>query len=171
VFSNKLPPEGLDLSFSVEDPAAAGLELAVPLAGPLEADLEVRRLDGEIRVVGEVRATVLLECARCLGRFPFPVRGEVDTVFAPRQEVAAGGDRELAEEDLEVQPLEHGAADLRGVITEQVHLAIPIKPLCSDQCRGICPRCGRDLAAGPCGCPPPPGDPRWEALRKLSVSG
>ncbi len=171
VVLNRVPPEGLSLSFRVDDARSAGIDLAVPLAGPLEADLEVHRIDGELRVTGEVRATVRLECSRCLRPFTLPVRGAVDAVFASRAAVAAEGDRELDEEDLDVQPLEHGAADLRGVIAEQVHLAIPIKPLCSEQCRGICPHCGADLAGGPCGCAPLQGDPRWEALRKLSVSG
>ena len=171
VILNRVPPEGIDLSIRVDDPARAGIDLALPLDGALEADLEVRRLEGELHVSGEVRATVLLDCSRCLRSFPLPLRGAVEATFAPRAVVAEEGDRELAEEDLEVQPLEHGAADLRGVVAEQVHLAVPIKPLCSEDCRGICPRCGADHAGGPCGCPPPPGDPRWEALRKLAPTG
>jgi uncharacterized protein len=171
VILNRLPPEGVELAIRVDDPARAGIELALPLDGPLEADLAVRRLEGELSVTGEVRATVLLECARCLRPFPLPVRGAVAAVFAPRAEAAGEGDRELEGDDLEVQPLEHGAADLRAVIAEQVHLAVPIKPLCAEDCRGICPQCGADHAGGPCGCAAPPGDPRWEALRKLAVPG
>ena len=58
---------------------------------------------------------------------------------------------------------------LRGVIAEQIHLALPLKPLCREDCPGICPRCGRPGAEADCGCAPVAGDPRWEALKKLTV--
>ena len=59
--------------------------------------------------------------------------------------------------------------DLGEVVREQVLLALPLKPLCREDCRGLCPRCGQNRNLGPCGCPPPeePGDPRLEPLRKL----
>jgi uncharacterized metal-binding protein YceD (DUF177 family) len=76
---------------------------------------------------------------------------------------------ELAPDELEVEPLVQGGADLRGVIAEQIHLNLPLKPLCRDDCPGICPHCGRPGAGGPCGCAPAAGDSRWEALRKLKV--
>jgi uncharacterized protein len=171
VFLHKIPPEGLDLSWEIADPGRAGVAVAVPVDGPIGADFRVERFGNEIRVTGEVRASLRLECSRCLALFDLPVRGEVDATFAPRSAAAPDDQHELAPDDLEVQPLEQGAADLRGVIAEQIHLAIPLKPLCSEGCRGICPRCGADQALGACGCATGVADPRWEALRKLAVKG
>jgi uncharacterized protein len=171
VYLNKLPPEGLDLSFEIADPARAGISVGVRLEGPIRAQFAVQPLGSEIRVAGTVRAAVRLECSRCLTPFVLPIESEVGVSFAPPSSVAPDDEHqhELSQDELEVEPLVGGGADLRGVIAEQIHLALPLKPLCSEDCRGMCPRCGREITAGACGCAPPAGDPRWEALKKLTV--
>ena len=171
VYLNKIPPEGLEREFEIAHPARAGIELSVPLAAPIHARFDIERLGGEIRVSGEVRTQVRLECSRCLAPFTLSVEGEVDAMFVPPSADAADGEHqhELSPSELDVQPLVQGGADLRGLIAEQIHLALPLKPLCRETCGGICPHCGREVAAGPCGCAPPAGDPRWEALKKLTV--
>lgn len=170
VLLNKIPPEGEERSFEIADPAGAGIEIAAPLEGPLRADFQIQRLGKEIQVSGTVNATVRLQCSRCLAPFSFPVSGEVDATFAPPPKAAEGEHQhELAEDELEVEPLVQGGADLRGVIAEQIHLNLPLKPLCREDCPGICPHCGRPVAAGDCGCAPAPADSRWEALKKLKV--
>jgi uncharacterized protein len=170
VLLNKIPPEGLECSYEIANPAAAGIELAVALEGPILADFEIQRLGNEIQVAGTVRATARLQCSRCLAPFSHPVAGEVDATFAPPAKLAEGDHQhELAPDELEVEPLVGGGADLRGVIAEQIHLNLPLKPLCREDCPGICPHCGRPGADGPCECAPAAADPRWEALRKLKV--
>ena len=172
VHFNKIPPEGLQRSWRVADPRSAGIEIAVPVEGPLTAELDIQRFEDEMRVTGEVAATLRLECSRCLAPFDLPVQAEVEAIFARRPEEDDEEGRELGADDLEVQYLDAGGgADLRAVIAEQVHLALPIKPLCTPDCRGICPRCGADLSGGACGCPPADADPRWAALRSLSAKG
>jgi uncharacterized protein len=170
VFLSKIPPEGLERSYEIANPAGAGIELAVPLEGPIRAEFDIRRHGREIEVGGTVRATVRLQCSRCLAPFSFPVTGEVEASFAPRPAAVEGEHQhELSQDELEVEPLVQGGADLRGVIAEQIHLNLPLKPLCREDCPGFCPQCGRPLEAGACGCAPEVGDPRWEALRKLTV--
>jgi uncharacterized protein len=170
VFPSKIPPEGLERSFEIADPAAAGIDLAVPVEGPIRADFDIQRLGKEIRVEGAVRATVRLQCSRCLASFSFPVAGDVEATFAPRSAEAEGEHQhELTQDELEVQPLVQGGADLRGLIAEQIHLNLPLKPLCREDCPGICPHCGRTIAEGECGCSRREADSRWEALRKLTV--
>lgn len=168
VLLNKIPPEGLERSFEIADPARAGVELSAPVDGPLRAQFGIQRLGNEIQVTGTVRAAVRLTCSRCLVTFSFPVVGEVQTIFAPPKK-AAEGDHELAPDELDVEELVQGGADLRGVIAEEIHLNLPLKPLCREDCPGICPRCSRPADAGECGCAPAAGDPRWDALRKLTV--
>lgn len=168
VYLNKIPPEGLDLTFEIADPARAGIDLQVPVDGPIRARFDVQRLGGEIRVSGSVAAGLRLECSRCLAPFVLPVDAEVGVSFVPPSAAEDGEHQhELSADELETEPLVQGGADLRGVIAEQIHLALPLKPLCSENCRGICPRCGKE--AGGCGCAPAAGDPRWEALKKLTV--
>ena len=170
VLLNKIPPEGLESSYEIANPAGAGIELAVPLEGPIVADFEIQRLGNEIQVTGTVRATARLQCSRCLAPFSYAVAGDVEATFAPPAKLVEGDHQhELAQDELEVEPLVQGGADLRGVIAEQIHLNLPLKPLCREDCPGICPHCGRPGADGACGCAPAAGDSRWEALRKLKV--
>jgi uncharacterized protein len=170
VFLHKIPPEGLLLSWEIAGAREAGITLDVPLDGPLSAEFRVERFGAEMRVSGSVRATAVLECSRCLRRFPLPIQGQVEVAFAPRAKEEGEESHELSGEDLDVEPLVGGATDLRDLIAEQIHLALPMKPLCSPACRGICPRCGSEVADGSCGCAPAGGDPRWEALKKLTIS-
>lgn len=170
VVLNKIPPEGEEVSFEIANPAREGVELAVPLEGPIVADFEIQRLGNEIQVEGTVRATARLQCSRCLAPFSQPVGGEVAVTFAPPAKLAEGDHQhELTQDELEIQPLVQGGADLRGVIAEQIHLSLPLKPLCREDCPGICPHCGGAGADGSCGCAPAGADSRWEALKKLKV--
>jgi len=170
VLLNKIPPEGLENSYEIANPAGAGIELAVPLEGPIAADFGIQRLGNEIQVVGTVRATARLQCSRCLAPFAYAIAGDVEATFAPPSKLVEGDHQhELAQDELEVEPLVQGGVDLRGVIAEQIHLNLPLKPLCREDCSGICPHCGRPGAEGECGCAPSAGDSRWEALRKLKV--
>lgn len=170
VLLNKIPPEGLEISYEIANPAGAGIALAVPLEGPIVADFDIQRLGNEIQVTGTVRATARLQCSRCLAAFSYGVAGNVEAMFAPPAKLVEGDHQhELAQDELEVEPLVQGGADLRGVIAEQIHLNLPLKPLCREDCPGICPHCGRPGVDGGCGCAPTAGDSRWEALRKLKV--
>jgi len=170
VFLSKVPPEGLERSYEIADPAGAGVDLAVPVEGPIRAVFDIQRHGRELQVGGTVSATVRLQCSRCLAPFSYPVSGEVEATFAPRPAAAEGEHQhELNQDELEVEPLVQGGADLRGVIAEQIHLNLPLKPLCREDCPGICQHCGRAVDDGHCTCSPAAGDPRWEALRKLTV--
>ena len=65
---------------------------------------------------------------------------------------------------------EHNILDLGEAIRQYSVMATPAKPLCKEDCAGLCPTCGANLNNGTCGCPPQPVDHRWDALRKLAVT-
>jgi uncharacterized protein len=97
---------------------------------------------------------------------------ELDLFYLPRaagQDEAQEEEVELTDRDVVVGYYEADQLDLGEVVREQVLLALPLKPLCREDCRGLCPTCGRNRNQFPCGCPPPeePGDPRLVPLRKL----
>lgn len=85
-------------------------------------------------------------------------------------EAAHGGEGgeeiELVEEDLGVVSLVDPVLDTRPIVIEQIHLGIPMKPLCREDCKGLCGTCGGDLNEGPCGCSPA-GDARLAKLAAL----
>jgi uncharacterized protein len=129
------------------DPLFEGLE--VPLEGPLTVGGTLERAgpDGFFwhgRFEGQVRSV----CRRCLSDFVMPVAQSVDVMFS--------ADPEL-QDDPSVYPLGDPLAsvDVRPAVREELALAVDAFPLCRDDCRGLCPRCGADLNRGACQCTAP----------------
>ena len=113
---------------------------------------------------GRLEGDVVLECTRCLADAQAHVNDESHIIFAERGSDAA--------DDPDVYLYESTAADLdiRPALREQWLLAAPAYALCRADCKGLCPRCGADLNAGPHECGEQSADPRWDALRKLKLS-
>jgi len=141
-----------------EDPLFEGL--GVVLAEPVLVDGRLQGTgEGRYYWHGHLHTAVAGECSRCLTAVKAPVAVEVGALFT--SDADAGDDPDayrLQSHDTEV--------DLRPVVREELALALPRFVLCRDDCRGLCPSCGKDLNAGPCGCAPA-ADPRWRALADL----
>jgi uncharacterized protein len=118
------------------------------------------QLDGTLELAGSV------SCARCLKEVLFQRRGNVSWVFAPEHERSNAEDLELAPKDLDVIWYADLVVPFDPLIDEQLQLELPMKPLCSDSCRGLCPQCGADLNAGACACAAR-ADDRWTPLKSL----
>jgi len=78
------------------------------------------------------------------------------------------GEVQLREEDLGVVEVEGEWLETEPLVAEQVLLQRPTHPLCREDCRGLCPRCGQNLNEGDCGCAEREVDPRWAPLAALS---
>jgi len=126
-----------------------------------------------LRITGRLAYACRLECSRCLGWFRLEAQEPVEIYFRPQQAGETAGHREgeLKADDLSVLTYRGAELDLWPAIRESLELARPLKPLCRQDCRGICHGCGRDLNREACRCAPDPEDPRWEALRALSGKG
>jgi len=151
-----LPPEGkaFSLSFDSDGVSAALAEpgwVAAGAAGPLTAEVRVLRSGGDVFALGRFETRVRYRCGRCLEEFEAPVVGEFHVTFAAEPDPEAG-ERELHREDLDLEPLRAGTLDLGQVVQEQLFLALRPHPVCREDCRGLCPRCGADRDQGPCGC-------------------
>ena len=110
---------------------------------------------------GRIEGDVVLECSRCLAEARAHVEDEAHLIFAER------GAEETDDPDVfELDP-RADELDLRPAIREEWLLAAPTFALCRDACKGLCPRCGADLNAGPHDCSERESDPRWDALKKL----
>ena len=131
-------------------------------AGPLHVDLEARGVEEGMAVVeGGLAIDVTMPCSRCLK----PVRVSVTVPFQEHFKVSTGpqteeeADRFIAVKDNDV--------DLTPYVEEAVQLELPLVPLCAEDCKGLCPECGKDLNEGECGCDRTPIDPRLAALKDL----
>ncbi len=120
--------------------------------GPIRGAFDVEKTGESVSVRGAVTATARLECVRCLAAFDRSVRGPLE-VFAER----AGGGRSRDEADLERDAYmrfhDGRQLDLAEEAREVLLLELPMVPHCREDCRGLCPKCGADRNAGPCGCP------------------
>jgi uncharacterized protein len=125
---------------------------------------------GRYRVAGHLSGEIELSCSRCLEPFTQAVKADFDLRYVPRVENAGDGEQEVDEDDLSTAFYADDQIDLGQLIMEQFHLALPMKPLCAEACRGLCPLCGTNLNTGSCGCKQEWIDPRLEALKKLKTS-
>lgn len=121
---------------------------------PLVIELTVIPERNLIRVDGVITTTVELACSRCLAEFKERLKRRFTLRFSREST-----DETPAEKEIEVTDAHVGltfysgeSIDFTDTVQEQVVLALPYKPLCRETCKGLCPRCGSDLNAGPCGC-------------------
>jgi uncharacterized protein len=134
---------------------------------PLEVHVTYSRSELDLFFDGEVRGKVRARCGRCLESFPLDVAQEFSFVLTPATRLT--GEIELAPGDLTQSFYEGSEIDLTPLMTEQILLALPTRPLCGEECRGLCPQCGSNRNSGQCACVVESGDPRWAALRNLKI--
>jgi uncharacterized protein len=137
------------------------------IVAPVELGFDIRKDEDHFQLAGRVVTTLELPCSRCLDPFTMPVDAAFDLRYLPRSSNAGEGEREVEEDDLSTAFYENDQIDLGQLMREQFYLALPMKPLCLDDCRGLCPQCGTNLNRGTCGCRDAWEDPRFAALRAL----
>jgi uncharacterized protein len=157
------------VSRSVPAPAHLGVDvLGVPEGSALELDLRLESVVEGVLVSGTVSGTVTGECVRCLDPVSRHLEVDVQELWTHQGRDAgrpapAG---EEAEETDELPRLDGDLLDLEPVLRDAVVLALPLQPLCRDDCPGLCSECGVRLAEDP-GHRHETLDPRWAALRQL----
>lgn len=138
--------------------------------GEVLVDGRIQRTGERYRFTGRVRAALELECGRCLDAFQLPLDVEVDLTYVPETIAAPSStdeDVELSDDDLTTAFYRDQVLDLGAMVREQFYLAMPMRPLCRPDCRGLCSKCGTNLNAETCACETTWVDPRLEALRGL----
>jgi DUF177 domain-containing protein len=150
----------------VPAPDSLAVEMArVPAGSPLELDLRLESVVEGVLVSGTVRAATTGECARCLAPVTDEVTAEVQELFAYQESTT----EETTEQD-EVSHLVDDLLDVEPVVRDAVVLALPLSPLCRQECPGLCPDCGVGLDDLPADHSHPASiDPRWAALAERSV--
>lgn len=108
-----------------------------------------------------------LSCNRCLKPIVEHAESDVELMIQVERRPETGGEHALHERDLGILYIEDERLDTNPILIEQLQLNIPMKPLCRDDCQGLCPICGADLNAGTCSCEESRVDPRWAALAAL----
>ena len=149
---------------SVFDPQDESYRVVAPVA----LSMVVEKAGGDaFRVVGRATTKLELECGRCLEPFEMPVDASFDLRYVPDTQNAGEGEREIEEDDLTTAFHHEGTLDVIDLLREQFELAMPMKPLCRDACRGLCSECGANLNRTECGHAPKWEDPRLAPLKGL----
>jgi uncharacterized protein len=140
---------------------ASGLELPREPVQPFRFALRAHRMGEDLYLEGVAEGEIELECSRCTARYRHRLREPFRLVLEPAGD-RIPADPEAAEalsqygvclgDELETAWFRGNEIDLGGFFQELVALSLPVKPLCREDCPGLCGRCGAELAAGPCGC-------------------
>jgi DUF177 domain-containing protein len=139
----------------------------VRVASPVTLAFEIFKDKRQFRLAGRVQTTLELRCSRCLEPLLAPVDAAFDLRYQPPAANAGGGEREIEEDDLSTAFYENDEIDLGQLMREQFYLALPMKPLCGEACRGLCPVCGTNLNRGSCACRRDWDDPRLAVLKQF----
>ena len=139
------------------------------VVAPVALAFDIFKDKVQFRLVGRVQTVLELPCGRCLESFTWPVDATFDLRYQPHADNAGEGEREIEEDDLATAFYEHQTIDLGQLMREQFYLSLPAKPLCREDCRGLCPVCGRNLNRGSCDCKREWEDPRLAVLKTLKL--
>ena len=167
-----LRDEHVDRTFQPADLApSVAVDEEYTVAAPVHLVMDVHKDGDAYRVTGAVQTRLRLACGRCLEPFEIPVDSPFELRYVPEPAAGAEDDeREVAEDDLTTAFYREDAIDLGELMHEQFVLALPMKPLCSEACKGLCVHCGTNLNKASCDCAPAWTDPRLAALKSLVKS-
>jgi uncharacterized protein len=121
----------------------------------------------DIRVNGELSGTFQMACARCLEPVSQKLAHKFDLLYRPLGTDAGRAELSVTAAEAEISYYEGDGLLLEDVLREQVLLAVPLKAICREDCKGLCPHCGKNLNLAQCSCEEPVEDPRWSALKEI----
>jgi uncharacterized protein len=167
---DEITKDGLELSFSADEDTLLHALQQLPESVRTNVDshitgqIQMLRSGEDVFLLGTVVGMLHLQCSRCLTSFDVEKEVAFNTIIRSRPSEASTKEAEEAEDDVfYIDGLEFDPAD---IIVQELVLEIPMKPLCREECPGLCPRCG--ALKGSCSCSEEGlTDPRWEALARL----
>ena len=133
---------------------------------PVDLRMRIHKDKTRFRLVGTLSTILELTCSRCLEPFALPVDADFDLRYLPQSD-NVGAEREVDEDSLSEAFYRDDVIDLKQLMEEQFYLALPMKPLCTPDCKGLCPNCGTNLNVATCDCQVRWEDPRLAGLKAL----
>ena len=175
---NDIPPQGMAITVDDAEVWAKPLQefgMDCRVTEPLRASLTLLPMQGGVLVRGNLQGAVVQPCDRCAEDAPAVIAHTIETFESLHHaEDALSEDEE--DESVVTEPSDHirldknvPMLDLASLCWEEFMLALPLRPLCSAQCKGLCAQCGANLNQNPCACTQETGDPRLAALRTIKV--
>src|SRR2546425_622468 len=147
--------------------AFAGDQDIFRVTGPVSLAFDIFKDKAQFRLAGRVQTVLEVTCSRCLEPFLIPVDADFDLRYRPHTQNTGDGEAEIEEDDLTTAFYTDDEIDLGQLMREQFYLALPMKPLCAEACRGLCPECGTNLNRDTCACTHQWEDARFAVLKTL----
>ncbi|MFI5251506.1 MAG: YceD family protein [Bacteroidota bacterium] len=143
-------------------PADLGLEEAFQT--PVSLDVELEKSSRQLYLKSKIIADGIFICDRCLGEFKQTLSNQMNTVFVYNESDSKDDDGD----EIRVITPETMSIDITDDVRQAIILAVPLKMLCSEDCKGLCPHCGVNRNIRSCKCREIKEiDPRWEKLKKI----
>jgi len=162
VIVSEIPEDGLDVELN--DPIVAE---TVKVLAPVRAQLHFDKQESDVIVTGVIEGSFQLQCSRCLKQFNSDISARTEVIYHPFAQNARAEEGQLHGEELDTTFYRNDEIDTDELLTEQILLNLPMKALCSPDCKGICPQCGADLSIQGCSCKHSETDPRLAVLQQL----
>lgn len=162
ILVSDIPSEGLDKEFDIPISLEEG-----GIEKPVHVNMRVMKYGASVLIEGHASMTATLSCSRCLEDFSYPMDVEFTDEYIPDTEIVRASEHALGSDELNIGYYSNDEIDVKELIKEQMLLMVPIKQLCKADCRGICPKCGKDLNTGSCECKEDIVDPRLAKLSEL----
>lgn len=135
---------------------------------PLEVRATAELVDDQIRIYGNLHTRIEIVCARCLDSVIEEISRDFDLFYRPMKSIPLDEEEaHLNLDDTQIAFFEGDGLFLADVLAEQVNLALPMKVICSSDCRGLCPHCGANLNSEECRCEKGGSDARLAPLARL----
>ena len=169
-----IPPEGLNLNWTEERSSLLAYlenlsQIDFDFETPLQSEVRVWKAGRSVLMRGKVRTNLRLQCVRCLKEFSLPISSTFEVTLYPLKETSYAEETKLSENDTESGFYDGGEIRLSEIACEQIFLEIPYKPLCHEECKGLCPKCGKDLNLTSCDCVKDEFVSGFSALKKLKL--
>lgn len=126
--------------------------------------LITKEKDNMVSIKGHLDTSIYLTCSRCLRNFRNRLDQDLDLFYQPSNLTRKGEEMEIHYEDMNVAYYNGLTLDIDAIVLEQLELSVPMKPLCSEHCKGLCEICGADLNLEVCKCSRAPIDERLTPL-------
>jgi uncharacterized protein len=167
-----IPEEGLTVQFSKDESWSRQIfvekeKLGLPL-GSVDGSVTLKRIRETLYLEGDIRTEAETDCSRCLEAARLSISATFKYVLSPAQ-AEHSEEQELSTEDLDFVSYQDDLIDLDPLLVEQILLQIPMKVLCQEDCRGLCPHCGINLNKDHCQCHDERIDSRLAILKKMKV--
>jgi uncharacterized protein len=146
------------------------VEISGDVASKVCGEVKLLRTNRGILVRGTLYTWIQATCSRCLSLFECPLTLNIEEEYFPVIDVVSGVSLSIPEEPGYFTIDGYHILDLTEAVRQYALLAKPMKPLCHEDCAGLCPGCGHNLNQGPCNCLPQEADPRWSELSKLALA-